>query len=52
MFQWQKNLTKTQVAGLVVVCAVLVVVNRKLDEMIETKQQSRTATKDGWKFDK
>lgn len=54
MFQWQKNLSKTQVAGLLVLCGVLVVVNRKLSDMIDEKraaESARKTTKDGWRLD-
>jgi hypothetical protein len=52
VFQWQKRLTKPQVAGLLVLCAVLAVVSNKLDDLIaEQKLKSSHTTKDGWKLE-
>ncbi len=52
MFQWQKNLSRGQVAGLCVLCVVLAFAGNKLDKMIEDKQALKPrSTKDGWKLE-
>ena len=52
MFQWQKNLSRGQIVGLLVLCGVLMGVSNKLDDMIDEKRKaSASTTKDGWRLD-